>query len=159
VREGERIMGWDVALQDHAAKPWCDYGTPLDQWVPKYDFETEPCPEPCCPAVKVERHAEGGTYAIGGTSEAEVSITYNYGKHIREAWPEDPDPEASNVLGRMLDGKRAGDVIKTLERAVGQLGTDTDDDYWKPTPGNAGHMLNVLLGWARQHPEAVFKVS
>lgn len=152
-------MGWDVELQDHAAKPWCDYGTPLDQWTPKYSFETEPCPAPCYPAVEVERHAEGGTYAIGGTTEAEVSITYNYGGYIREAWPDDPDPEASNVLGRMLDSKRAADCIPTLERAVGILGTDADTDYWKATPGNAGHMLNLLLDWARQHPNAVFKVS
>ena len=28
--------------------------------------------------------------------------------------------------------------------------------YWKPTPGNAGYALNILLGWAREHPDAVW---
>lgn len=151
-------MGWDVALQDLAAKPWCDYGTPLDQWTPQYSYETGPCPAPCYPSVEIERHAEGGTYAVGGTTEAEVSITYNYGGFFRDAM-EDPDPEESDILGRMLGGKRAGDVIPMLERAVERLGTERDPDYWKATAGNAGAMLNLLLTWARQHPDAVFKVS
>jgi hypothetical protein len=29
------------------------------------------------------------------------------------------------------------------------LGVECDDDYWKPTPGNAGYALSVLLSWAK----------
>jgi hypothetical protein len=38
--------------------------------------------------VSVARHAEGGTYAIGGIKRAELNVTYNYGQHFRDAWPE-----------------------------------------------------------------------
>jgi hypothetical protein len=31
--------------------------------------------------VDVDCHKEGGTYAMFGTSVAELNITYNYGKH------------------------------------------------------------------------------
>lgn len=31
--------------------------------------------------------------------------------------------------------------------------------YWKSTPGNAGYMLNILLSWAKQHPNARWSVS
>lgn len=58
---------------------------------------------------------------------------------------------------RWLYNKRAKDVIPKLEVAVNQLGTSTDSDYWKATPGNAGHALNILLYWAKMHPNYVFE--
>ena len=45
----------------------------------------------------------------------------------------------------------------SVEVAVNQLGTSTDSDYWKATPGNAGHALNILLYWAKMHPNYVFE--
>ena len=38
---------------------------------------------------------------------------------------------------RWLYNKRALDVIPKLEVAVNQLGTSTDSDYWKATPGTS----------------------
>ena len=32
--------------------------------------------------VEVPHFQEGGTYAIGGQSEAELNVTYNYAKHF-----------------------------------------------------------------------------
>ncbi|KKK53646.1 hypothetical protein LCGC14_3092730, partial [marine sediment metagenome] len=58
-----------------------------------------------------------------------------------------------------LDGKRASDVTTALEHAVRYLGTARSGDYWAATQGNAGYALNILLGWAKEYPEAVFKVS
>ena len=55
--------------------------------------------------------------------------------------------------------KTARDTTARLERAVETLGTQRDDDYWKPTPGNAGYALSILLKWARQHPNGVWIVS
>lgn len=159
-------MGWDVYLRDHSAAPVCSYGIPEDIYrrvareVHYFEkgHEPSPCTQPCYPLVTVPDHQEGGIIAIGGSSSAHVSITYNYGALYRETLP-DPDPEQPNILGRLLHDKRAGDVIPLLEEGVRKLGTDVHDDYWKPTPGNAGHMLNVLLGWARLHPDAIFSVS
>ena len=105
-------------------------------WV--YLGKTEP--------VEVRAHSEGGTYVLGGIDEATLNITYNYGglfrKHLH------PDGL------QWLDDKRAKDTIKALESAVRKLGTKQDRNYWKETPGNAGHALSILLKWAKQHPRA-----
>lgn len=159
-------MGWDVTLEDRSAKPVCSYGMTDSEYLEFLRqqqkegyavFVDQQCEAPCYPAVSVEIHQEGSTYAVGGTTAADISITYNYGKLFRDAFP-DTEPDKPNVLGRMLDGKRAGDVVETLTNAVEQLGTTRDRNYWLATPGNAGYALSVLLRWAKQHPDAVFNV-
>ncbi len=100
--------------------------------------------------VSVSPHYEGATIAIGGEPTAELNVTYNYSGIIKEA------------LGygfRALNGRRAGDVISDLTTAVQLLGDNPDEDYWAPTNGNVGHMLNILLGWATMYPDAIFEVS
>ena len=79
----------------------------------------------------------GGTYAIGGTSEAWLNITWNYGKHFYR------------VMGK--DGIRsiydcsAEQSIPMLESAIEKLGDDVSDDYWEPTEGNVKAALQNLL--------------
>lgn len=102
-------------------------------------------------ALPVARHSEGGTYALGGTTIADLNITYNYGKHIRTAMHEDGL--------KWLHEKKASDTIELLEKAVKTLGTERDSDYWASTKGNAGYALNILLGWAKQHPEGIWEVG
>lgn len=116
----------------------------MSWWVYLEDASGEP--------VKVEAHEEGGTHALGGIPCAELNITYNYSPRFCEAWD-------GLGLKEALHGKKAADVTALLERGVQKLGDALGDDYWKATPGNAGHALAVLLGWARQHPEAVFRIS
>ena len=102
--------------------------------------------------VTVGSHEEGGTYVQGGTSDAELNVTYNYSQHYCET--------LDTVDGlRWLNGKAAKDCIDRLGKAIHHLGTAPDPDYWKATPGNAGRALNILLLWAKQHPDAVFRVS
>ena len=112
-------------------------------------------------SVQVDTHNEGGTIKIeksffidntlcGGTSDAEVSITFNYNKFYREAL---------HPKGLMyLDGKTGKQVIPLLKKAIRILGTEQHYDYWASTPGNAGHALSTLLTWAEQHPQAKFVV-
>jgi hypothetical protein len=102
--------------------------------------------------VKVDSHEEGGTYVAGGTDEACVSVTTNYTRHFVDAL-------GGESLREFLQDRKAADAIPGLEAGVGKLGTERGDDYWTPTPGNAGAVLALLLRWARQHPEAVFYVS
>jgi hypothetical protein len=99
-----------------------------------------------------ERHQfGGGTFAVGGTNEAWLNITYNYGGHFRATLGHDDGI-------RSLYGKTAAELIPVLERAVAELGTERDDDYWAPTKGNAGAALSDLLGIARLAPaEAVLR--
>ena len=100
--------------------------------------------------VTVDSFEDGGTYALGGSSEADLNITYNYSPHYYRHLDEDE--------GLMwLRGKKAADTIERLETAIAALGTERDKDYWKATPGNAGYALSILLKWARQYPDAVFR--
>jgi hypothetical protein len=149
-------MSWWVYLEDRTAEPWCSY-----EKEPQDDYEREwgTCTAPCYPTVLVERHAEGGTYVMGGSEAAELNVTYNYGAPIRDVWSEDPDPQGSGVLSRLLHEKRAADAVPTLQLLVARLGTDYTPNYWEASPGNAGYTLSILLNWATQHPDAVFRVS
>ena len=100
--------------------------------------------------VEVGRHYEGGVICLGGSTVANLNITYNYSQFFKKSL-------SRNKGIRWLYGKKAKDTIKRLEKAVKKLGVKKDPDYWKATPGNAGHILSVLLQWAKQHPGAVWK--
>lgn len=100
--------------------------------------------------VQVPSHQEGGTYAVGGTPDASLNVTYNYGEVYA----------LFDFNLRELNGERAGDHIVQLTWLVGKLGTrEYRKDYWAPTPGNAGHALEVLLRWAERYPDARFEVT
>lgn len=87
---------------------------------------------------------------MGGTRVAELNVTYNYG-------------EVYSIFEfsiRDLHGKRAAAVTPILEIIVKKCGTNQfKENYWAPTPGNAGHVLNILLVWAQANPDAFFRVS
>jgi hypothetical protein len=102
-------------------------------------------------SVEVEAFADGGTYPLGGRADAEYNITYNYGALYRAHL----HPDGL----RWLHGKRAAETVAALECAVATLGTERAGDYWAATPGNAGAALARLLAWARQHPDATWRVS
>ena len=111
---------------------------------------------------KVEKHSEGGTYNVEGTDEARLNVTYNY------SWFYFLLLDYEKGL-RWLTNREADSCIRRLEETSEKLGTNQykrrDDegsyieDYWAPTPGNAGYALNILLGWAKQHPCATFFVE
>ena len=97
---------------------------------------------------KVPLFEEGGTRPIGGQEEADLNVTYNYGKHFDF---------------NSLNNKRGSDVIPILEKRVLELkkqalGEARSDDYWNPTKGNVAYNLDLLLSWAKLHPDGVFRV-
>lgn len=92
---------------------------------------------------------KGGTFALGGTTEAHINITYNY-------W---------GILSKVLDsekgirsiyGKSASETIPLLKKAITQLQDDVDDDYWKPTEGNVKQALYQLLALANLRPDGIW---
>jgi len=87
---------------------------------------------------------------MGGTTDADLNVTYNYGEVTRLV---DFDFRDS------LDEKCARDTIELLRVVVDRLGTRRFKDYWAPTPGNAGHAASILLRWAEQQPDAVWRVT
>lgn len=112
----------------------------------------------------VELFCEGGTQPVGGSTKAELNVTYNYSDVIHVAnIPTDLPLEWTGGRGRFyinaLDGQKAKYTIATLEAAVNILGVNKYTDYWAPTPGNAGYALNILLGWAKQYPDHVWVVE
>ncbi len=99
--------------------------------------------------VQVGNHQEGGIVTAGGHKAAWLNVTYNYSFFFTHFLDKEDGI-------RWLYGKPGSETIDRLAKAVEILGTCQEDDHWIPTPGNAGHALNVLLGWARQHPDAIW---
>ena len=100
--------------------------------------------------VEVEKHSEGGTHVLGGTTRASLNVTYNYAEFFYDTL----DKERGI---RWLYGKKASVCTQRLREAIGILGTDQDMDYWAATQGNAGYALSILLKWSEQHPDAEFR--
>lgn len=148
-------MSWWVYLENRKAKPWCSYGVPLSEFEPEYEGDKS-CNSPCYPIVEVSPHSEGGTHILGGTMSAELNITYNYGSDFYRALGHLPGYDS---FSNWLTGKSGAEAESWLEGAVIILGTDRSSDYWASTPGNAGYALSILLQWAKQYPDAVFRVS
>lgn len=90
----------------------------------------------------------GGTYQMGGSNEAWLNITYNYGTHYYRVMGEQGI--------RAIYGKTGAEAAPILEAAIVKLGDDTDADYWKPTEGNAKRALLQLLAFAKMRPDGVF---
>lgn len=90
----------------------------------------------------------GGTYALGGTPDAWLNVTYNYAPHFYR------------VLGdkgiRSIYGMTGRASIPVLSDAILRLATDTSTDYWEATEGNARAALVNLRTLAELCPDAVW---
>ena len=98
---------------------------------------------------------EGGTQVMGGTSDFELNVTYNYSPYYYKYL--DIDEGIS-----WLYGKKARFTKHRIERAIAEIeqlcmGGDYKD-YWAPTPSNAIKPLKILLGWCNENPEGEWKV-
>lgn len=83
----------------------------------------------------------GGTYALGGTTEAHMNMTYNY------------SPVLYAKLGekgiRTIYGMTAEESIPVLKDAISRLDrTAVDADYWKCTEGNVALALQNFVDLA-----------
>ena len=112
-----------------------------------------------------EHMVGGGTYAVGGTRELWLNITYNYGRWYRRE-------EAFGKEGiRTIYGLTGAESIPVLQRAIDAL-TALEEDlpaeelkeledqgvtgYWLPTRENAIRPLHQLLAFARLRPDGVW---
>lgn len=91
----------------------------------------------------------GGTYAVGGTRELWLNVTYNYAQHFYRVL----DPEKGI---RAIYGMTGAESIPVLEGAAAKLGDDVDPDYWEPAEGNAKRALLKLAALARMRPDGVW---
>lgn len=90
----------------------------------------------------------GGTYAEGGTKEASLNITYNYGRFYRELFGE------KGI--RFLYGKSAAETIPHLKESIPLLKDDATNNYWDATEGNAKRALMQLLTIAEMRPDGIW---
>lgn len=106
----------------------------------------------------------GGTYALCGTTEARLNVTYNYAPHFRRVFG-DSDVELSSfdkMFGegktgiRKLYGMTGAESIPLLDNAIAQLANDVDTDYWQPTEGNAKRSLMQLRALAAMRPDGIW---
>lgn len=98
-----------------------------------------------------EKHdIRGGTYALGGTTRAELNITYNYACYFYEKI------DAEHGI-RALYGMKARVAAPMLLSAIQQLGIARSSDYWESTPGNAGAALYDLLTLCLMAPEGIIR--
>tara|TARA_Y100000310_G_C20247431_1_gene607488 strand:- start:41 stop:397 length:357 start_codon:yes stop_codon:yes gene_type:complete len=103
--------------------------------------------------VQVAPHMEGSNVLIpDGQTCADITVTYNYWPFFRETLHEEKGLY-------ILDNMSARDSLVPLAQAVAKLGIDVDDNYWKPTRGNAGHILSIMLTWACRNLNAVWKIN
>jgi len=91
---------------------------------------------------------KGGTHAIGGTNEAWLNITWNYGGHFRRVFSGDGI--------RTIYGMTGAESVPVLQDAMSNLGDDVDEDYWKDTEGNAKKALAELLAFAQMRPDGIW---
>ena len=102
--------------------------------------------------VTVNPFSEGGVVCLNRDStDASVSVTYNYGALFREAGL--PDGM------RSLQGKTGAETLQMLKAGAAYLGTRRSADYWEATPGTAGVILALLASWAEAYPDAVWQVN
>lgn len=100
--------------------------------------------------VKDAHFMHGGTYALGGTKELWLNVTYNYGSIFRR-------PEVLGSEGiRTIYGMTGAESIPVLQNAIANLSDDTDPDYWKATDGNAKRPLCQLLAMAQMRPDGIW---
>lgn len=91
---------------------------------------------------------KGGTYQIGGCPEASLNITYNYSRHYYRLMGE------KGI--RTLYGMSGAESLPLLQTAIDRLDDDIDDDYWKPTEGNAKRALVQLKALAQMRPDGIW---
>lgn len=100
----------------------------------------------------------GGTYAIGGQEELQISETFNYSSTLKNLFPH------KIVLNEVLygiwvlDGLSTEDAKPLLIRAVNKLIEEAvaegvslvpHDNYWEPVLGNVLAMLMRMLELTR----------
>lgn len=94
-------------------------------------------------------HLRGGTYCVGGTTEAWLNITWNYSSYFHRVI------DGGDGI-RFLYGKTGKESIPILAKAIAALSDDVTS-YWEATEGNARRALADLLFLAIVFPKGIWK--
>lgn len=142
--EDKQTMSYDITLNDPVTKEPIQLDTP--------------------------HQMQGGTYAVGGTTEAWLNITWNYADWYYRAGVFAPAREESKGI-RTIYGMTGAESIPVLQKAIKTLESLTEDisdekrqqceaqgatGYWMPTRINAIRPLHQLLALAQMRPDGVW---
>lgn len=113
---------------------------------------------------------KGGTYAVGGTTEAWLNITWNYSRWYRM---DGVFPKRNDQSGiRSIYGMTGAESIPVLKSAIAALENSDQElseeeqaeckrqgttGYWMPTKANAIKPLYGLLAFAQMRPDGVWR--
>lgn len=126
--------------------------------------------------TKAKHDMRGGLYAVGGTTELWLNITWNYAHYYYEATDGDnrfahkritgytngvPDGVETEYGIRGIYGKTGGESIPMLKDMIARIekkypDLETSDKYWDDLPGNAVKPLYQLLAFAQMRPDGVW---
>lgn len=108
---------------------------------------------------------QGGTHAVGGTTEMWLNVTYNYAR-----WYYKDYAFGENGI-RSIYGLTGAESIPVLKKAIAGLQASDEDlseeeirdlvehevsGYWLPTRENAIRPLHQLLAMAQMRPDGVW---
>ena len=112
----------------------------------------------------------GGTYALEGTKELWLNITYNYARWYTKPGVFQDNEESEGI--RTIYGMSGAESIPVLKNAISTLENLTEDiseevrkecedcgatGYWMPTRANAIKPLYGLLAFAQMRPDGVWR--
>ena len=116
-------------------------------------------------------YMRGGNYALGGTTEAWLNITYNYADWYYRPGVFGETSEDSKGI-RSIYGLTGAESIPVLKGAINALESMTEDisekerreckrqgctGYWVPTRENAIRPLHQLLALAQMRPDGIWE--
>jgi len=116
-------MSYDIYLKDPVTKKTIELDTPHDM--------------------------TGGTYCVGGTTEAWLNITHNYGALYYEHLHFEKGI-------RCIYGMTGAESIPVMEAAASALKNNVDPNYWAATEGNAKFALLKLIALAKLRPDGIW---
>ena len=102
----------------------------------------------------IQHDINGGTYAVGGTKELWLNITYNYAPFFREVFKEHGEGGI-----HCLDGMPVEYTMPWIQEAIDQLKDDVSYNYWEPTEGNAKASLICLYRLGEQGKNGFWEVD
>lgn len=121
--------------------------------------------------LEAAHHMRGGTYAMGGTTEAWLNITYNYADWYYRPGVFARTRKTSKGI-RTIYGMTGAESIPVLKKAISKLesmATDISEKerrkceergatgYWLPTRENAIKPLRQLVALAQMRPDGVWE--
>ena len=120
--------------------------------------------------AEFEHEMTGGTYAVGGTKELWLNVTYNYADWYYKPGVFGPTKEESKGI-RTIYGMSGSESIPVLQKAISALKAMDEDisdeerrqceeqgvtGYWMPTRDNAIRPLYQLVAMAMIRPDGVW---